>query len=230
MVYIYGLVSPIDESVVYVGCTTISLEHKLKQHYWHLNEALRGNRGMNKRFVYLNNLLPLKVSITLLYSFDENTSNLNSKFWEEFYINKYRKINPNLLNETDGGKGNNTHKYKTIEEIHNINDKISQSLKGKKKPKGFAEHLSEIRKGLGNPATKRLKEPIYAYNAYSKILIKKPFNYGFEVNNFLHRNDAWSNVKKNINKKTNASYCIDKYHRCYGFYWFTYEYAKEYMK
>ena len=30
---------------------------------------------------------------------------------------KYRKINPNLLNETDGGCGNNTHKYKTKEDI-----------------------------------------------------------------------------------------------------------------
>lgn len=230
MTNIYGLVSPIDGQIVYVGCTTNDIDFRLNQHYWHLKAALRGERRMNKRFVYLNDLLPLKVSIKLLYSFDETKSILNAKFYEEAYIAKYRKINPNLLNETDGGYGGNTHRYKTKEEISIIGDKISNKLKGKSKPKGFAEHLSEIRKGLGNPGVKKLDNPVYAYNVYSKLLIKKPFNYGFEINNFLHRKNAWSNVAKVINKKPTASYCKNKYRSCFGFYWLTYEYAKEYMK
>ena len=36
---IYGLVSPITNEVVYIGSTSFTLEHRLKQHYWHLNEV-----------------------------------------------------------------------------------------------------------------------------------------------------------------------------------------------
>ena len=74
MIYnVYGLVSPIDEQVVYVGMTTHSIEHRLKQHYWHLNEVNRGERKTNKRFEYLKSILPLKVTIKLLTSFLLNT-------------------------------------------------------------------------------------------------------------------------------------------------------------
>lgn len=228
---IYGLISPIDGQVVYVGCTTHSIEHRLKQHYWHLNEVINGKRSSNKRFEYLKSILPLKVSTILLKSIDTSKPNsLSSKFWESYYINKYRKINPNLLNETDGGKGNNTHKYKTDTEIKEIGIKISKAIKGKAKPEGFAEHLSNIRKGLGNPMCKKFKEPIYAYDVVKKVLIETPFNYGFEIENFLNCHNEWSNIKKRINKINNRRGAKTKYATARGFSWLTYEYAKEFMK
>lgn len=231
MIYnIYGLVSPINGQVVYVGCTSNTIEYRLKQHYWHLNAALRGERNMNKRFEYLKSILPLKVSIKLLKVVDTSTPlSLSESFWESYYIKKYRDINPDLLNETDGGKGNNTHKYKTEEEVKNIGNKISKAVKGKSKPDGFGEHLSRIRKGLGNPAAKKLKEPIYAYNVITNTLLPTPFTYAFEINEFLNRN-AWSNVKKQINKLNNRNGAKTKYGTVNGFSWLTYEYAKEYMK
>ena len=54
MIYnVYGLVSPIDGQVVSVGMTTYSIEHRLKQHYWHLNEVNRGERKNNKSCDFL---------------------------------------------------------------------------------------------------------------------------------------------------------------------------------
>lgn len=135
MIYnIYGLVSPINGQIVYVSMTTLKIEVRLKQHYWHLNECNKGERNSNKRFEYLNSISPLKVSIKLLKTFDsDNAFSLSPKFYESFYIKKYRNINPNLLNETDGGIGDNTFKYKSSNEIKEIGIKISNKLKGRKK-------------------------------------------------------------------------------------------------
>jgi len=222
MVYnIYGLISPIDGQVVYVGRTTKSIEYRLKQHYWHLNEALNGERRMNKRFVYLKNLLPLKVGIKLLFSFDTNNSIINADAYERIYIRKYRKLNPNLLNETDGGTGNNTHIYKTKDEIKEIGNKISKAIKGKRKPKGFSEHLSEIRKGINNPGCKKFKEPIYAYNVKTNEVIDKVFNYGFEINDFIGTNNAWTNAKRCIDNKNYSPCRKFNYYTAYGYAWVT---------
>lgn len=222
---IYGLVSPIDGKVVYVGATTKLLEYRLKQHYWHLNEAIKGRRQMNKRFKYLKNLLPLKVSIKCLYT----TKDVNGlKWYESRYIKKYREINPDLLNETDGGIGQYTNAYKSDEEKIKINAKISDALKGKSKPEGFAEHLSEIRKGIGNPGCKKLDSPIYAVDAHTEKRILGGFEYGFQVNEFVKRNNAWSNVKKAINHINMRNCSKFKYQVCYGYYWLTWENAKEF--
>lgn len=198
MIYnIYGLVSPINGQIVYVGMTTLKIEVRLKQHYWHLNECNKGERNSNKRFEYLNSISPLKVSIKLLKTFDsDNAFSLSPKFYESFYIKKYRNINPNLLNETDGGIGDNTFKYKSSNEIKEIGIKISNKLKGRKKPKGFAEHLSEIRKGSNNPMAKPLESPIYIVDCNTCKRLKGSFMYGYQINEFLGIDKAWSNVKK----------------------------------
>ena len=222
---IYGLVSPIDGKIVYVGATTKSIDYRLKQHYWHLNEALKGRRKMNKRFEYLKNLLPLKVSIKCLYI----TNDVHGlKWYESRYIKKYREINPDLLNETDGGIGQNTHFYKSDEEIKEIGAKISNALKGKSKPDGFAEHLSEIRKGLGNPGCKKLEEPIYAIDAYTEKRKLGGFEYGFQVNKFVKHKNAWSNIKKAINHINMRNGARFKYQVCYGYYWLTWNNAKNF--
>lgn len=224
--HIYGLKSPIDGQIVYVGATTKSLDFRLKQHYWHLNEVINGTRKSNKRFEYLKSILPLKVSIISLYETDDVNG---LKFYENRYIEQYRKINPNLLNETDGGIGENTHKYKSSEEIKNLGIKISNKLKGKSKPKGFAEHLSKIRKGSGNPMARPLDTPIYCININTHKRLKGFFMYGYQINQFLNTKNAWSNVKKAINHPNNRNGSHLDYQVCYGYYWLTWEYAKNYQ-
>lgn len=229
MIYnIYGLVSPIDGQIVYVGSTSHNIEHRVKQHYWHLNEVEYGKRNSNKRFEYLKSILPLKVTGILLKQIDTRKSSLSVTFWEKYYISKYFKINPNLLNETDGGPGGNTHKYKTEFDIRTIGEKISAKLKGKPKPEGFGKKLSIMRKGLGNPAIKKLEEPIYAVNCISNKKIRKVFNYSFEIEDFLNKRNSWSNIKKAINHINRKNGSNLTFQNCYGYYWLTKKYADNY--
>lgn len=117
---------------------------------------------------------------------------------EKYYINYYRKINPNLLNETNGGIGGYTAINKSDNEKSIIGRKISNAIKGRKKPKGFAEHLSAIRKGKNNPMTQRLEIKIGAYKENNLI---KSFEYGFEINEFIGSKSAYSNVHKVLTGK-----------------------------
>lgn len=230
MIYnVYGLVSPIDGQIVYVGITTHNIQHRLKQHYWHLNEVNRGKRKTNKRFEYLKSILPLKVNITLLTSFDtDNKFSLSPKYYENFYIKKYRALNPNLLNETDGGIGENTHKYKNENDIKDIGNKISNKLKGKAKPKSFAENLSKIRKGSNNPNVKMLEHPIYIVDCNTHKRLKGSFIYGYQINDFLGIKNAWSNIKKAINHINMRNGSKYRYQVCYGYYWLTWDCAKNF--
>ena len=102
---IYALIHPDTKEVIYIGQTKDELTKRLNGHYWKLNEVKRGERNWTKLFHFLDNLLPNKVEIILLKEVvPANGFNL-SNFYEKFYIDKYRKINPNLLNEADGGIG-----------------------------------------------------------------------------------------------------------------------------
>ena len=177
-VNIYRLVNPIDNSIVYVGQTTEPISERIKGHYWKLNEVKRGERNWTKLFHYLNNLLPIKVSIEIIKTIDTTDKFNEGNFLENYYIKKYLKEGHPLLNETDGGIGNNTSKYKSNEEKTTIGLKISNKLKGKKKPVGFAEHLSKIRKGINNPMAKELNPKIACYKGFDLI---KVFNYSFEM-------------------------------------------------
>ena len=115
-------------------------------HYWKLNEAKRGKRTMTKLFKFLDSYLPLRVQVKLLRVVDTDKPFNDADFMEKYYINYYRKINPNLLNETNGGIGGYTAINKSDNEKSIIGRKISNAIKGRKKPKGFAEHLSAIKK------------------------------------------------------------------------------------
>ena len=100
---------------------------------------------------------------------------------------------------TDGARGGNTFKYKSKEEKLITSNKISQKLKGKKKPKGFAENLSKKRKGLNNPAAKEMKEWIVADGKYL-------FKYAFEINDFIGSKHAHSNVYRQVKIKGRKPY------------------------
>lgn len=204
---IYGIVHPTTKEVVYVGQTPDNLEHYLKTKYWKLNEVKRGNRNWTKLFHFLDDLLPLKAEIVSLYVSDTNKPFDGANFWEKFYINKYRKINPNLLNETDGGIGGNTYRYKTKDEIKNIGQKVSKKLKGRKKPEGFGKKLSELRTGLNNPMAKQLNPRIVAMDNFR---IVATFDYGFEINQFVNNNSAYGNISKRLKN----GFC-----NSYGYIW-----------
>lgn len=132
MINIYGLVYPSTQEVIYVGQTRTSIEHRLDSHYWKLNEVKRGKRTMTKLFKFLDSYLPLRVQVKLLRVVDTDKPFNDADFMEKYYINYYRKINPNLLNETNGGIGGYTAINKSDNEKSIIGRKISNAIKGRK--------------------------------------------------------------------------------------------------
>lgn len=200
IVNIYALVHPSTQEVIYVGQTKTSIEKRLDEHYWKLNEAKKGKRTMTKLFIFLDSYLPLRVQVKLLKVVDTTKPFSNADFMEKYYIEYYRKINPNLLNEANGGIGGYTNINKSDNEKSEIGKKISKANKGRKKPNGFAEHLSAIRKGKNNPMAKKL---IYKVGCYKGFELIKTFEYAYEIDNFIGTRGAWSNIKKVINKNLN---------------------------
>lgn len=193
---IYGIKDPHTNKIVYVGKTQDELSHYLKSKYWKLNEVKREERNWNKLFKYLDNLLPEKPTLEILFKCDSNKPFNNADGMEKLFIKKYKKINPDLLNETDGGTGGNTYKYKTIIEKTEIGFKISKKLKGKKKPEGFGEHLSKIRKGANNPMAIKQKIGMFKNNKLIKV-----FSYGYEINEYFNNKHAYSNIAKVLKGK-----------------------------
>lgn len=53
---------------------------------------------MTKLFKFLDSYLPLRVQVKLLRVVDTDKPFNDADFMEKYYINYYRKINPNLLN------------------------------------------------------------------------------------------------------------------------------------
>ena len=202
--FVYYLQNPVTGEIFYVGATQTSLKNRLRVHYQHLKEYERGLRKRNRRYEYLQKLKPLKATIHLLEIVNGSIQELTKKEIE--YISFFREKNPNLTNMTIGGQGNCTNKFYTEREMEEFSEKLSKSLKGKKKPVGFAENLSKKRKGIGNPASKELEDWIVSIkdNEY------KLFKYGFEINDFINNKYAYGNVYKFIDSENN---------RPYGFTW-----------
>lgn len=195
--YIYGLKDPITQKIVYVGQSRFLPSKRLKQHYWKLNEVKKGGRNWTKLFHYLDDLLPNKPIPFIIKIIDSSKTIFSNPDWyEQYYIDKYRKEGYKLLNEANGGIGGYTAINKTKEEKEEIGRKISNKLKGKPKPVGFAEHLSKIRKGINNPMCTPFKHKVMCFTK-DNVLIKT-FDYSFEIDKFLLIKGAWSNVKKAI--------------------------------
>ena len=201
--YIYGLKCPIKNVIVYIGATKEYPTARYVQHYRQLDEVLNGKRKNTKKFEYMKNLLPLKLKLIIIEEVD--ILELYNK--EQYYIDLYRKTF-DLLNETNGGIGGNTHIYKSEKEISAIGLKISEKLKGKPKPKGFAEKLSANRTGLGNPAVKQFSSPVFCTDEAGEVVAE--FSYSFEIDEWLNRKGAWSNISKALNNPNR---------RLYGYYW-----------
>lgn len=188
--FIYALKDPLNKEIFYIGATQTSLIQRLRTHYIHVYEAKRGKRLINRRIKRLIELLPLKAEIVLLDIIHNECINKA----EIMHIKIMRNNGYPLLNETDGGEGGNTIKYKTFQEKMVINNKLSKALKGKKKPIGFAEKMSVKRRGLGNPGAKFLS--IGWVVADEKYL----FKYAFEINAYLKKGNASSNISNFFKK------------------------------
>jgi hypothetical protein len=193
--FIYGLRNPLTGEIFYIGSTECSLKNRLRTHYQHLREFERGLRKENRRYLYLQNLRPIKAEIFLL----EIVTNDDIEQREKFYIKKFRGINPNLTNMTDGGRGAHTSKYYTEKEMEIYSSKISKSNKGRPKPPGFAENLSINRRGLNNPAAKPLRIGVLVCFKDNEPV--RMFKYGFEINEFVNSNSGLSAVLSCINNK-----------------------------
>lgn len=199
--FVYYLQNPTTGEIFYVGATEISLKNRLRGHYQHLSEAMKGLRKMGNRYLYLIDLHPVKATIHLL----EVVTSGNLFEREKFYVDKFRHINPNLTNMTDGGRGECTSKYYTEEQRTVLGQKISDALKGKKKPEGFAQHLSDIRKGLNNPATKEIS---IGWIVADKTYL---FKYGFELNDFVGKKHTYGNIYKHFK--------LNRIGKPYGYQW-----------
>ena len=192
---IYCLKNPTTNEIFYVGATIKTLEERLKKHYWDLSSFKNGNREKNKRFEYLIQLEPKTAIIELIEQV--SISLLEEK--EKEYILKYKEIYPNLTNIAAGGKGGDIYSNHIQERKEEISLKISNALKGKAKPKGFSDKLSESRKGKSNPNAKELLNWIVADNKYL-------FKYGFEINTFIGSKYAASNVIRRLGVPNNNPY------------------------
>jgi hypothetical protein len=199
---VYGLVDPITNEVFYVGCTSTSLEDRLRHHYDNLREAMNTDRRkVNKRLKYLSELLPNIASCILLETVIEDK-------WEDtekLYIKKYRELNVNLTNVAIGGKGGDTYTYLSDEDKLKRSMLSSKALKGRKKPKGFAENLSKARIGVSNPAARKSK-----YGNIVKInndnTIDKIYNHGFEIDADFGKH-YFGNLQKALNRATYLIEC-----------------------
>ena len=129
--FIYYLQNPTTGEIFYIGSTQTSLLSRLRTHYQHLREFERGLRNTNKRYVYLQNLKPLKATIHLLEIV--TTGNLDER--ETYFIKLFRKLNANLTNMTDGGTGRCTSKYYTEQQMEAFCKKMSLTNKGRCKTK-----------------------------------------------------------------------------------------------
>lgn len=187
--FIYCLKHPDTGEIFYVGATQISLKNRIRTHYQHLREYQRGLRTGNKRYRYLESLLPKKAEISLL----KLVQNEDIDEQEIFFIKSMRKIYPNLTNMTDGGRGKCTSKYYTEAEMEKYSAKISRSNKGRKKPEGFATKLSENRKGKNNPMCGHI---INGGLVCFTDCGPKLFRHNFEINLFCNSKHAGSNVRK----------------------------------
>lgn len=198
--FIYYLQNPVTKEIFYIGATQSSLRNRLRTHYQHLREYERGLRLHNKRYEYLAKLRPYKADIILLEVVEDDAFKR-----EAIYIDIFRKLYPNLTNQTDGNKGGNTFKYQTPENQILIGQKISSKSKGVKKPDGFANNMSVARIGINNPAAGSSKLGwIICFDLYGTPL--KLFKYGFEINNFIGSKHAYGNIAKYVDSNFNRPY------------------------
>ena len=189
MVSIYVLINPVTKEIFYVGCTTKTLEERLKSHYLKVYEARRKDINWNKRLEYLENLLPLKAEIHLIDTCEYNVQDRV----EEKYIKFYKQLNPNLTNQTFGGVGGDTYSLQSEATKLKISQKISDKTKGRKLSTEQVEYMSKSRVGYGNPMAGFTTNPPICVETKTQILV---FLNGVECKSYYNNRHMWGNFTR----------------------------------
>jgi group I intron endonuclease len=152
--YVYGLFHPLTGELRYVGQTN-NLKRRFKEHIGDRNEGRWINNWINK--LYKQKLRP-KMFLFVEFGID-NLDDLLSA--ERFWIALCRFGGARLINLTEGGEGTLGYKH-TPEECK----KISDRLRGVKKPPFTAEHKAKIAiSSKGNKAQNTSPESLAKFKA-----------------------------------------------------------------
>lgn len=209
--FIYCLVNPTNNEIFYVGATESAPKDRLQGHYNHFKEYLKGQRKGNNRFEYFEKLWPEIARVRLI----KIVQNDYLYEWEKYYINKYRKLGCPLTNQTDGGEGGDTQKYKNPIDKQAFSELIRNKIAYRKKPEGFAENLSKSRMGKDNPmAGKSILGWVIVFdNSDNPLTLCK---YPYEITEFLQKMYPNYEHKKCTNATGNISKGVrhNKSHIC----------------
>ena len=135
---IYTLADPDTGEVRYVGKTKNSLQHRLKQHIYE-TFRYKSYKASWIKGLLLNEKMPI---IELLDETNEDWQSL-----ESYWIAQFKSWGFKLVNMTEGGDGNQNQVI-----TQETKQKISQTLKGTKRPQEVIDKISKSHKG------KRLKK------------------------------------------------------------------------
>lgn len=130
--YIYGLCCPDSKQVYYIG-KSIDPKDRYKSHFYPCNlkySTLKNN--------WIKSLLKKGKKPELIII--KKCTNKNVDYYEIFYIKKYRKINPQLKNGTDGGDGGDT----SHGEIVCSNGKIYKTIKEASKDTKIGNQIIQL--------------------------------------------------------------------------------------
>jgi len=100
--YIYALICPIKNNIVYIGQTTKSLEYRLKQHINETNKKVKNKKKLSKKCEWLKIIIEKKLEKDIIIEPIEYCEYEELDKKEVYYISLY----DNLYNSNIGGNSN----------------------------------------------------------------------------------------------------------------------------
>lgn len=104
--FIYKIICPITEKVVYIGKTITPIDNRLKKHISKTKTKIKYNRKLSKNEFWLKNIMYENLDNEIKIEIIEECSISDINDREIFWISEYRK-NFKLNNITEGGDGGN---------------------------------------------------------------------------------------------------------------------------
>lgn len=132
MYSIYLLKETGSSIVKYIGLTKQDIKNRLIQHIYKAKGAKKKNKTQAWIISCLNSGISIEIELIENNIVDIETATIR----ESYYIKLYRKINPDLKNETDGGNCSYDGSYwRGRKQTLDHSKKISNALKGRKPSK-----------------------------------------------------------------------------------------------
>jgi hypothetical protein len=187
--FVYGLVDPRDNQIKYIGKTTNLLK---KRFYHHISESLKSKKP-NKKQAWIINLIKQNIR-PLIVLLDSCNSEVELNESEIFFISYYRFLGQNLKNSQPGGEGNpKGYKFKNrFVAPKGVKVKAFEEYRKSGKNKGIIKS-EETRKKLSN-SLKGKKRP----NRYKKIYIFNSFTKEIHIKNGTQDAAKFLNTTKSI--------------------------------